>query len=92
MGSTVTGLSSGSVLSRVMHINFGMPHIPEFGEVARPPTRVHGAGRERWLLLKRVVKDMTLAASSLQPRPRPHVPAEAEIALEPELRLPRFFD
>jgi hypothetical protein len=27
MGSTVTGLSSGSVFIRVMHINFGIPFI-----------------------------------------------------------------
>ena len=65
--------------------------IPELGEVARAPTLVHGAGRERWLLSKRVVKDGILPGSGLQPRPGPHVPAEAEVALEAELRLPRFF-
>ena len=47
MGSTVTGLSSGSVFSRVMHINFGIPlisaehepHFPalQFQRTARSP-------------------------------------------------------
>src|SRR5580658_7572542 len=59
--------------------------------MARSPTRVHRASRERWLLAKRVVKDRTFPGSGLQPRPCPHIPAEAEIALEPELRLPRLF-
>lgn len=43
--------------------------IPELGEVARAPTRVDGAGRERRLLSKRVVKDGALPRSGLQPRP-----------------------
>jgi hypothetical protein len=65
--------------------------IPELCEVARAPTRVDGAGREWRLLSKRVVKDRALPGSGLQPRPCPHVPAEAEVALEAELRLSRLF-
>src|SRR5271169_3393324 len=65
--------------------------VPELGVVARTPTCVHGAGRKRRLLLKRVVKDRSHPGSGLQPRPGPHVPAEAEVALEAELRLPRLF-
>jgi hypothetical protein len=47
MGSIVTGLSSGTVLSRVMHINLGIPfisaehdpHLPalQFQRTARSP-------------------------------------------------------
>ena len=65
--------------------------IPEFGEVARAPTRVYRADRERRLLSKRVVKDRTLPISGLQPRPSRHIPAEAEVSLKAELRLQRFF-
>lgn len=66
-------------------------HIPEFGEVARAPTCVDGTGREWWLLSKIIVIDGTLPCCGLQPRPGPHVPAEAEVAFEAELRLPRLF-
>src|ERR1022692_3784166 len=65
--------------------------IPELGVVTRAPTLVQGAGRERWLFSKRVVVDTILPGSGLQPRPGPHVPAEAEVALEVEPRLPSFF-
>src|ERR1035438_10702390 len=65
--------------------------IPELGVVTRAPTLVQGAGRERWLFSKRVVVDTILPGSGLQPRPGPHVPAEAEVAFEVEPRLPSFF-
>src|SRR5260370_10720045 len=65
--------------------------IPELGEVARAPTFVHRADRERWLLCKQVVVDAAVSRSGFQSRPSPHVPAEAEISLEAEPSLARRF-
>src|ERR1019366_4312371 len=64
--------------------------IPELREVARAPTLVHGARRKRRLLSKRGVVDAIFSASGLQSCPGPHVPTEAEVAFEPEPRLPGF--
>jgi hypothetical protein len=61
--------------------------MPELGEVARTPTFVNGADRERRLLSKRAVIDTALAGSGLQSGPGPHVPAKAEVALQAEPRL-----
>ena len=41
MGSTVTGLSKGSVFMRVMHINFGIPFISAEHDPHFPALQFH---------------------------------------------------
>jgi hypothetical protein len=55
-------ISRGPLPGRLVQV---VEDVPELGEVARAPTRVHGSDWERRLLSKRVVKNRMVAGSGL---------------------------
>src|SRR5471030_1498645 len=62
-------------------------HVPEFGEVARPPILIKRHLWKRGAFGEVVVIDSVTYGQGLQSRPSPHIPAEAEIALKSQTRL-----